>query len=273
VYQSFLGTDPPIASITADQVRAFLASLNLSNKTILNYHTGLSALWTWAVAEGIVECHILRQVERPRPEKSVVKPFTRADIGAMLKACEHSRPYTRPGKRECVNRRATAQRDKTIIFLLLDTGIRASECCNLTTDQVDLKNRRIFVQGKGAKERVISISPSTAQTLWRYMSERPTPRTNSKRIFLSSDGIPISRCALGRLIRRLGRRAGVLHAHPHRFRHTFAIQFLRNGGNGYVLQSLLGHSTMEMVQTYLKLAQHDLDASHHLASPVDNWVL
>jgi integrase/recombinase XerD len=72
------------------------------------------------------------------------------------------------------------------------------------------------------------------------------------------------------MIKRFGRRAGVLHAHPRRFRHTFASQFLRNGGNGTIPQSLLGHSTTEMVQTYLKLAQHDLDASHHLASPVDN---
>jgi integrase len=68
-------------------------------------------------------------------------------------------------------------------------------------------------------------------------------------------------------------RAGVPDAHPHRFRHTFAVQFLKNGGNGYVLQSLLGHSTMEMVKTYLKLAQQDLDDGHHRASPVDNWGL
>jgi integrase/recombinase XerD len=75
------------------------------------------------------------------------------------------------------------------------------------------------------------------------------------------------------LIRRLGDRAGVNHAHPHRFRHTFAINFLRNGGNAFVLQMLLGHSTMEMVKRYLALAQADAQATHRRASPVANWRL
>jgi integrase/recombinase XerD len=113
----------------------------------------------------------------------------------------------------------------------------------------------------------------TAQAIWRYLSHQPAPRGNHHRLFLAEDGTPISRYALGRLISRLGTRAGVPGAHPHRFRHTFAIQLLRNAGNGYVLQTLLGHSTMEMVKVYLELAQQDLDESHNRASPVDNWGL
>jgi integrase/recombinase XerD len=272
-FQAFLGEDAPIAEVTTDQVRAFLASLQVSNKTALNYHTGLSALWTWAEGEGLVEHHILHRVDRPRSEKPAIKPFTKADIEAMLKACDHSRPYARPGKRECVHSRPTALRDRAIILLLVDTGVRASELCTLTAGNTDLKNRRITVDGKGSKERIIPFSARTAQAIWRYLSHQPAPRGNHHRLFLAEDGTPISRYALGRLISRLGTRAGVRGAHPHRFRHTFAIQFLRNAGNGYVLQTLLGHSTMEMVKVYLELAQQDLDESHNRASPVDNWGL
>lgn len=273
-FADFLAHDPPLAAITPGQVRRFLASQNgISKKTLLNYHTGLSALWTWSLAEGLVDHHILRHVDRPRPEQTAIMPYTRADIEAMLNACDHSRSYTRPGQREFSHSRPTALRDRLIIIILLDTGLRATEIVTLVDDQIDLKNQRLLVNGKGAKQRTVRFSTRTAQLLWRYLSQRPVPRANTRRVFLSNAGRPLSRHALRRLIHRLGERAAVPNAHPHRFRHTFAVQFLRNGGNAYTLQALLGHSTMEMVRTYLQLAQQDLDDSHDRASPVDNWNL
>lgn len=273
-FQDYLKDDPLLASIGAEQVRGFLANQDeVSNKTILNYHTGLSALWTWAVSEDLAQQHVVKMIERPKPEQRAIVPFSRGDVEVMLAACGHTRSYARPGKRECRNRRPTAARDRAIILMLLDTGMRASELVELDMDQLDQKNRRIVVKGKGAKERILKISPRTAQALWRYMSQRPEPRGTTTRVFLAEDGSPISRHALRKLIERIGERAGVNGAHPHRFRHTFAIEFLRNGGNGYVLQSLLGHSTMEMVRRYLQLAQQDLDDNHNRASPVDNWGL
>jgi site-specific recombinase XerD len=72
---------------------------------------------------------------------------------------------------------------------------------------------------------------------------------------------------------RKGERARLLDVNIHRFRHTFPINYLRNCGDPYSLQRLLGHSAMEMVKTYLSIAQADLDNSHKLASPVDIWHL
>jgi len=62
-------------------------------------------------------------------------------------------------------------------------------------------------------------------------------------------------------------------AHPHRFRHTFAINFLRNGGDAYSLQEILGHTSMDTVNIYLKIANTDLLAAHQRASPIKHWGL
>jgi len=161
--QAFLG-DPVFASITLDQLRAFMADLArprqpggiaprpvmvLSKKTMLNIHTGLSALWTWAVAEGLTKRHLLREIPRPRPEKRAVTPFTEQDIKTLLAACDRSKPYDRPGKKTSDHSRTTGLRDRAIILLLLDTGIRAAELSEMQIQQVDIKNKRIRVMGKG----------------------------------------------------------------------------------------------------------------------------
>ena len=166
----------------------------------------------------------------------------------------------------------TTDRNRAILLLLLDTGIRAQELCDLTMEDVDRRNNRIQVFGKGAKERSLPFSPRTGQALWRYMAQRHDALPNDF-VFVSKELRQLSRSKVADMFRKLGRRAGVKNVHPHRFRHTFAIQYLRNSGDPYTLQALLGHSTMEMVRYYVRLAQVDLELAHRRASPVDNWKL
>jgi len=74
-FETFLGRDPPLADITVADIRAFLNSLNgLSDKTALNYHNGLAALWAWALKENLVQQHIVRDVEPPKAEKREILP-------------------------------------------------------------------------------------------------------------------------------------------------------------------------------------------------------
>uniref|UniRef100_A0A7C4PLW1 Site-specific integrase n=1 Tax=Anaerolinea thermolimosa TaxID=229919 RepID=A0A7C4PLW1_9CHLR len=75
------------------------------------------------------------------------------------------------------------------------------------------------------------------------------------------------------MLAELGDKSSVSHVFPHRFRHTFAIQFLRNGGNIYSLQKILGHSTLDIVKRYLAIAQYDVDHDHIVASPMKCWDL
>ena len=223
--------------------------------------------------EEIVTRHVVREIPRPKAETRAVEPFSQADVKALLAVCARSAAYRRPGKALCDNERPTGTRDRAIILVLLDTGVRASELCGLQLRHVDLKNRHILVMGKGSKERQLPISAETAKALWKYViAARKDARVNEE-VFEGYYGRPLTREALLKLLHRLGERAGVEDCHPHRFRHTFAIQYLRNGGNTLALQASLGHTTLEMVRVYAQIAQADLDNGHVVASPVANWRL
>ncbi|MFH1605412.1 MAG: tyrosine-type recombinase/integrase [Pseudomonadota bacterium] len=280
--------DPPLVSITADQLREFFNSLAapvrpagiarrplraIGKKQLSNIHVGLSALWTWAVANQVTDRHILREITRPKPEQPAIVPYSHDDARLFLAACERTSAYTRRG-RISDNHRPSGPRDRAIVLLLLDTGVRASELCGLRLCDVDLRNRQVTVWGKGSKQRMLPISAATGKALWRYITAERGAALANEAVFINSHaGRPLSRNALLQLLHRLGERAGVADVHPHRFRHTFAINYLRNGGNALALQTSLGHTTLEMVRTYLTIAEADLVVAHRTASPVENWRL
>jgi len=113
---------------------------------------------------------IIRDIGRPKPERPVIVPFTQDDVRRLLAVCDRTRPYTRPGQRISDNARPAALRDRAIILVLLDTGVRASELCDLRLRHCDLRNSRITVMGKGSKERDLPLGPSTTKALWRYIT-------------------------------------------------------------------------------------------------------
>jgi integrase/recombinase XerD len=108
--------------------------------------------------------------------------------------------------------------------------------------------------------------------IWRYLATRENSDPSAP-LFASRLNRPMTRNKLAEMFAGIGKRAGVPNVHPHRLRHTFAIQYLRNGGSAYHLQAMLGHSTLETVKIYLKLAQIDMDTMHRRVSPVDGWRL
>lgn len=118
-------------------------------------------------------------------------------------------------------------------------------------------------------------SPTTIKALHRYLTERKVlgGRNTISPLFATRVGRRFDRRYLAKHLGRLGRRAGIKSVHAHRFRHTFAINYLRNGGDVYTLQDLLGHTSLDMVRRYLHLAQVDIDTAHRRASPVENWRL
>ncbi len=270
-----LPDDPPIAGVTKADLERFLSSLvTLSNKSLLGHHASLSALWRWAERERLVERNIVRDIPAPHPEDRVINPFTQAEIKALLAAVDKSALYTRPGQHPMQHTTPGAQRNRAMLYILLDTGLRASEICDLRVRDLDLKTHTLIVHnGKGNKERQIPFSDNTAKIVWRYLAERKAETVDTPLFPSLATGHELDARDLYHIVARIAGRAGVADAHPHRFRHTFAIQFLRNHGDVYTLQRILGHTTLDMVKKYLAIAQTDIEAAHRIASPVANWRL
>lgn len=270
-FLAFAG-DIEVGQISRRTVEEFLQSLQVGKKTKLNYHIGLSALWTWMVEEELVESHLIRSVKRPDPETPAISPFTEQDVKLLLASLERSRSYTRPGQAgPSSHSTPNALRNKVIIFLLLDTGLRASELIGLKIKDVDLRNREIeVIGGKGGKDRFVYISAKTAKLLWRYLATRRDTGKHDP-LLTARIGLAISVRGLELMLSRLGKKAGVKDCYPHRFRHTFAISYLRNGGDIVTLQRLLGHSDPAMTFRYLAIAEADMRRRHQSASPVANW--
>jgi len=291
----FFDVNPPISSITREQMVGFFAWLQneyvsipdgaaprgekrLSPKSIRNIHTNLSALWTWAEQEGFVETNIIRSIEKPKANPPIIEPFTKDEIVMLLKACDSSRTWK--SRSNAANARPTADRDRAIIMTILDTGARASELCGIHFRDVNLTTHSIKTLGKGpgreAKERMVYIGKRTGQAIWKSLVPRLDKIQEDDSLFVvgkEGDWRPMSRHVLGKLLKRIGERAGVEGVNPHRFRHTFAITYLRNDGGVFTLQALLGHSDLTMVKRYARIAQIDCATTHRKASPVDNWRL
>jgi integrase/recombinase XerD len=291
VWVSRIG-DTLIDDITANDIRSHLAWLRteykpkrfsgnerpLSPKTLRNAFIVLCAFFSWANKEFGIP-NPMKSVPAPKFERAPVEPFNKEQLEALLKVTEFKSEAKTETRKKFATRRATAKRDRAIILFLLDTGLRASEICALTIGDIDQNLGRVLIKhgvagrAKGGKGRIVFLGKATRSALWRYLVQREDGTDPNAPLFLEITGRPLNKTALRFMILALGEKANIRKCHPHRFRHTFAITYLRNGGDLFTLQAQLGHSTLEMVRYYARIAETDVAQAHRRASPADNWHL
>jgi len=210
-----------------------------------------------------METNPLARLKIPKAPKKVVATFSDLQLGLVLSVIDTST--------------AEGYRDQVIILTLLDTALRVSELVNIRLNDLWLEEGLIKVAGKGGKERFVPIGKSIQRILWRYISKyRAEPATpNCGLLFLTADGRPMTKDRIDKKMSRYGEKAGIkgVRCSPHTLRHTAAVRFLRNGGDVFSLQRMLGHSSLEMTRHYCELADVDVKRAHLTASPVDNLML
>ena len=163
---------------------------------------------------------------------------------------------------------------RALLMTCYAAGLRIGEACRLRPEDIDATRKVIRVrQGKGNKERVVPIGQYVSRILWSYIDKvRPEPAIpDCSNLFLTTDGHPISVNTIKLLFTRLARGSGVKRLHAHLCRHTFAINYLLNGGDIFSLKEILGHTTLEMVNHYVHFTNSQITAQHHKYSPMDKF--
>lgn len=223
----------------------------LSASSINSYARSLLCFVRWLHEEGYTDTNIGERVKKPRLPQTIKEPFTNAELHALLKAAKETN---------------NPERDYAMLSVLVDCGLRASELTNLRTkDVLTDQNVLVIKSGKGNKDRIVPYSAGTARALRRYERTRDS---DSPYLFVSAKGGKLMPNSLKQLVERIAKRTNVENAYPHRFRHTFAVSFLRNGGNPLTLQRLLGHTTLTMTNGYVAMNTDDLRSAHAVASPL-----
>jgi site-specific recombinase XerD len=160
-------------------------------------------------------------------------------------------------------------RERAIILLLVDSGLRRQEVCNLNRSDIDLQTGIVRVrQGKGRKDRIAVIGATTRRALLKYWQTCPNQEADAP-AFQTENGQRLNRYGLQSLLRRLSQRSGVSFS-AHALRRSFATLALQAGMDLVSLQTLLGRSDISTTRRYIQWLESDLLEAHRRASPIDN---
>ncbi len=240
-----------IGEVSAPLVRRFFDEVRqrhdprtgqlVTSQTVHGYARAVRALLNWCVAEEMLGEAVPRRVVMPKREQKVLQTLNAQQIDRLMRVAEKVR-------------------DKAVVAILIDTGLRANELCTLTLDNVHFSanDAWLLVKGKRAKWREVGLGSKARQLLHRYIyRERPLATHKDERcVFLGRQG-PLTPSGLDQIIYSLRDLAGRDHfagvrVSAHTFRHSFAVAYLTNGGDVYKLSRLLGHTSVSVTEHYLR---------------------
>lgn len=225
----------PVTEIDTNDIRYLLARYQMergtSTTTLNNMRAYYSSFFKWLVVEQIITYNPMDRIQPIKTQKKQLKPFSEKDIENLINAC-------------------STTRDRAIIEFLYSTGCRASECINAELSDIDFRRNVFYIRhGKGNKDRTVYISEKAMFWLEKYLDER---KDNETALWIGKRG-RLTRHGLEAIIRRLGERAGVQDAHPHKFRHTLASDMIKRDAPVQVVQQILGHESIDTTMQYVTM--------------------
>ena len=205
----------------------------LSKRSQARLLSSLNSFFDYLVSEGERKDNPSSAVDSPKLGKYLPVVLSVEEVRAILKA-------------------APNERDRAILEVLYGCGLRVSEVCSLKISEVYLKDMFVKVMGKGSKERLVPVAPSTASAIMDYLSVRPESDAGCEDVlFLNRFGRALSRVAVFKMVKSVALVAGVdKNLSPHTFRHSFATHLVENGADLRVVQEMLGHESILTTEIY-----------------------
>ncbi|GCE18982.1 tyrosine-type recombinase/integrase [Dictyobacter kobayashii] len=235
----------------------------LSTYTLHGHMRCIRTFLFWCAKPGqrYLPLEVAQNLVMPKVDTKVIEPFSIQQLQAM---------HVANGQNVFP---VFVARNKAIMDVLVDTGIRASELCNLQLEHVHItaKEGYIKVMGKGRKEREVPLGLKSRKSLNEYIKRFRPSIHNENHVFLGNKQSKMTVTGLDQMLRRLGRHAKIkgVRVSAHTFRHTMAINFLLQGGDIYVLSRLLGHESVQVTEVYLR-AIKSMEARKTGKSVLDN---
>lgn len=251
-----------VNSVMIKQAISELQSKNLKATYINSQIKTLRSFYAYIVEQEYLTTNPMNKVPWCKEHTPLIKAFSDEEVRGMMLS------FSENGFLEL--------RNKAIMALLFDTGIRCFELCGLCGDS--MRDNNILITGKGNKDRIAAVSPPLHRIMTKYERTRDKYFSDKKihcnNYFLSRTGRPLTNSAVERIVRTAGERAGIddsIRCSPHTCRHYFAQAQIRNGCDIYTLSKLLGHSNIKITQVYLNSMQDiDIIEKALMTSPLSN---
>ncbi len=247
----------PIRSITSDTVDKFIlwckTTLKIKDITIHTYLRALKTILYYFMKMGYMEKFHIEMIKYDKP---VIEVYTDREVKILLK---------KPNKKKCS---FATYRDWVICNVLYGTGMRSSNIRSLKIADIDFYNNLISLKTtKNRKPLVIPITKALQPILKEYLAIRKG--SNEDYVFCTVYGEQLKRVTLNNTMKEYNNSRGVVKTGIHRWRHTFAKQWILNHGDILKLQKILNHSNLEMVKNYVNIFTNDLQDDMEQFNPLE----
>ena len=250
--------------VRTEHIKKFLVKMQKAGRSV-NYINDLlkaaKVFFKYAYEEQYTEKLITEKIHNAKGAKVIIRTFTDSEVKRMISYYDGN-DYL-------------SIRNKTILLMLIDTGIRLSELTGMQERQI--KSDYIIIKGKGNKERVVPKSPMLGKWMIKYMNVRGAYfqyKAIPEYVFLSKTGKPLGSATIDKVVKEAGANSDIsfdVRVSAHTFRHTYAQYQLRQGMDIYTLSRLLRHESISITQTYLNgIRDKEILAQGRKTSPLMN---